>query len=212
MKTWKRFTVVVVINVVTQLVVATVAFAQANIEHQVYPNAEPGLPSTGGALSGDLQMPANGTIYNSSGSRLVIDAYQQLTLIAGTSLALQINAAQFAVGTYAGFRTLYGGMMLNEVPSATNPTIVPEYSDVDSGLSWVSADVVGITAGAVQAIMFYEASNEVQAVFPPCTFANLGTPADNRFCYCSDCAKATPCAGSGTGALAKRLNGAWDCD
>lgn len=44
------------------------------------------------------------------------------------------------------------------------------------------------------------------------TFANLGTPANGSVVYCSDCTKATPCAGSGNGALAKRLNGAWDCD
>ena len=43
-------------------------------------------------------------------------------------------------------------------------------------------------------------------------FAALGTPADGIWRYCSDCTKATPCAGAGTGALAKRLNGAWDCD
>jgi len=43
-------------------------------------------------------------------------------------------------------------------------------------------------------------------------FANLGTPTDGTIAYCSDCTKATPCAGSGNGALAKRLNGAWDCD
>jgi hypothetical protein len=30
--------------------------------------------------------------------------------------------------------------------------------------------------------------------------------------YCSDCTIANPCAGSGTGALAKRLNGAWVCN
>jgi hypothetical protein len=43
-------------------------------------------------------------------------------------------------------------------------------------------------------------------------FAALGTPANGAITYCSDCTKATPCAGSGTGAIAKRLNGAWDCD
>lgn len=43
-------------------------------------------------------------------------------------------------------------------------------------------------------------------------FAALGTPANGTIAYCSDCTKATPCAGSGTGAIAKRLNGAWDCD
>lgn len=46
----------------------------------------------------------------------------------------------------------------------------------------------------------------------PVLFAALGTPADGAIAFCSDCTKATPCADSGTGALAKRLNGAWDCD
>jgi hypothetical protein len=43
-------------------------------------------------------------------------------------------------------------------------------------------------------------------------FANLGTPASGVFIYCSDCTIANPCAGAGTGALAKRLNGVWVCN
>ncbi|HZS09516.1 MAG TPA: hypothetical protein VFD58_32095 [Blastocatellia bacterium] len=43
-------------------------------------------------------------------------------------------------------------------------------------------------------------------------FANLGTPADGTFAYCSDCVVNATCAGSGTGAFAKRLNGAWVCN
>lgn len=45
------------------------------------------------------------------------------------------------------------------------------------------------------------------------TFANLpGTPSNGMFVYCTDCTIASPCAGSGTGAFAKRLNGAWICN
>jgi hypothetical protein len=44
------------------------------------------------------------------------------------------------------------------------------------------------------------------------TFANLGTPADGTFYFCPDCTVANPCAGSGTGALAKRLGGVWVCN
>ncbi len=43
-------------------------------------------------------------------------------------------------------------------------------------------------------------------------FADLGTPANGTFAYCADCTVANPCAGSGTGALAKRLAGAWVCN
>lgn len=43
-------------------------------------------------------------------------------------------------------------------------------------------------------------------------FANLGTPADGTIAYCNDCTIASPCAGSGTGAIAKRLNSTWVCN
>lgn len=46
-------------------------------------------------------------------------------------------------------------------------------------------------------------------------FAGLGAiaaPANGMIIYCSDCTIASPCAGGGTGALAKRLNGAWVCN
>lgn len=42
--------------------------------------------------------------------------------------------------------------------------------------------------------------------------ANLGTPANGSVIYCSDCTLANPCAGGGTGALAKRLNATWVCN
>lgn len=44
------------------------------------------------------------------------------------------------------------------------------------------------------------------------TFANLGTPINFTVVGCSDCTIANPCAGSGSGALAKRLNGVWVCN
>ncbi len=43
-------------------------------------------------------------------------------------------------------------------------------------------------------------------------YSSLGSPANGTVIYCSDCQKATPCSGSGNGALAKRVNGSWDCD
>jgi len=46
----------------------------------------------------------------------------------------------------------------------------------------------------------------------PTLFAALGTPDDGTFLYCSDCTFANPCASGGTGAIAKRLSGAWRCD
>ena len=47
---------------------------------------------------------------------------------------------------------------------------------------------------------------------PSTLFANLGSPKDGAFLFCSDCAIANPCVGSGTGAFAKRLNSTWVCN
>lgn len=46
----------------------------------------------------------------------------------------------------------------------------------------------------------------------PLAFASLGTPANGSLVYCSDCTIAATCTGSGTGAIAKRLAGAWVCN
>lgn len=43
-------------------------------------------------------------------------------------------------------------------------------------------------------------------------FASLPASVNGTMLYCADCTFANPCAGGGTGAFAKRLNGAWRCD
>jgi len=46
----------------------------------------------------------------------------------------------------------------------------------------------------------------------PFTFTTLPPAVNGQLRFCSDCAVANPCAGGGTGALAKGLNGAWVCN
>jgi hypothetical protein len=43
-------------------------------------------------------------------------------------------------------------------------------------------------------------------------FANLGPAPNGTLLYCPDCVIGNDCAGGGTGAIAKRLNGAWKCN
>ncbi len=43
-------------------------------------------------------------------------------------------------------------------------------------------------------------------------FANLGAFGNGTVTYCNDCTIANPCAGSGSGAIAKLLNGVWVCN
>ena len=49
-------------------------------------------------------------------------------------------------------------------------------------------------------------------IFKGIAQAALAAEADGTIIYCTDCTVASPCAAGGTGALAKRLNGAWICN
>lgn len=68
------------------------------------------------------------------------------------------------------------------------------------------------TGGGTKAWRFDNGTSGGALIWPSTTFAALGTPANGTMVYCSDCTFANPCAGAGSGAFAKRLNGAWRCD
>lgn len=51
-----------------------------------------------------------------------------------------------------------------------------------------------------------------ELIFSQILFADLGTPVNGTVYFCTDCTVASPCATGGTGALAKRMNGAWVCN
>lgn len=86
--------------------------------------------------------------------------------------------------------------------------------------AWTSnmVDTFGFTSGspptpAALSSGFTATNTETPALlFATTTFANLGTPVNFTIKGCSDCTVANPCASGGTGAIAKRLNGAWVCN
>lgn len=83
----------------------------------------------------------------------------------------------------------------------------PGSSDMPGRLSfWTTTD--GTTTLAER--MRIDSAGNV--LYTAKTQANLGTPSNGAMVYCSDCTIANPCAGGGTGAFAKRLNGAWVCN
>lgn len=69
-----------------------------------------------------------------------------------------------------------------------------------------------IAIKATSNAMWVSLQSAPNLTFTATLFAALGTPANGIVLYCSDCTIANPCAGSGTGAIAKRLNGVWICN
>ena len=66
------------------------------------------------------------------------------------------------------------------------------------------------------ALLFAAGPVWAQNIYPPLvatsTFAGLGTTSnDGTIKYCRDCSATDPCTGSGVGAFALRVNGAWQC-
>jgi Pectate lyase superfamily protein len=87
----------------------------------------------------------------------------------------------------------------------------------DNGSSVLYVQAVGGTTSSATALVVPKA--DTAAVLTQngpnpflMTYANLGSLANGSFVYCSDCTMSDPCAGRGTGAFAKRLNGAWVCN
>lgn len=92
--------------------------------------------------------------------------------------------------------------------SGTNPSITSNDNLIESAASSLylratTGAVIVDQPGGLQATL---------AILTSTAFASLGTPTNGTLIFCNNCTVANPCASGGTGALAKRLNGAWVCN
>lgn len=97
--------------------------------------------------------------------------------------------------------------------SDTNPgvgTTGTSFIDSAGGAGAYSNSGLNVGGAAVSMSSFGLVSNLL--TMSPVLFVNLGTPANGTFANCADCTTTNPCAGSGTGAFAKRFNGVWVCN
>lgn len=85
--------------------------------------------------------------------------------------------------------------------TAANPTFT-RLNDFNTGVYFGASDAVLMSAGGTLSGSF-SASGFLPRTY---VFANLPASANGNMVYCSDCTVADPCAGSGTGAIAKRLD------
>ena len=71
---------------------------------------------------------------------------------------------------------------------------------------------VGAVTLTVSSTSSLAAATADSLAFNGVLFAALGTPNNGTVKYCTNCTIANPCAGGGTGAIAKRLNSQWICN
>jgi len=127
-----------------------------------------------------------------------IAATSNNTCIGEGALALATGSANIALGFRAGYyETGSNKLFIDGIDRAT-----------EAGGRTLSL-IYGVMGAAVKnQTLTINAFTSLSGI----AFADLGTPANGTLAYCSDCLIQASCAGSGTGALAKRLNGAWVCN
>ncbi len=150
--------------------------------------------SSGVITSGDVRAGSGNAFYWSGRSQMTspADSNIRLTNAAGTAFGL----LQFG-GTTAAFPAL----------KRDATTLRARFAD-DSSDSKFMADNIELTGNGGVLL----SNGGASITMAPGGFAALGAPGNGTIKYCSDCTFANPCAGGGTGAFAKRLNGAWRCD
>jgi len=131
----------------------------------------------------------SGPLNVSSTGNTCVGFFCLLTTTGSNNIALGYTAGRFETGSYKLF--------------------VDSYSRGSEAENRSLSIIYGVMGATVKAQML--TINAFMAL-SGIAFADLGTPANGTFAYCSDCLVQASCAGSGAGALAKRLNGAWVCN
>lgn len=175
-------------------------------------------PAGTGALnvSAPLNMTGTGTVtYTTPGTAASIQ-----TKIALPSLSLGGFAQLVALGIPSSSNATGRVLSLFDARSvAHQPTLAVFTPDENNlgGFSWDGSNAIfgiktTVTNGIISLLGGFGAITGV-------AFADLGTPANGTFTYCSNCTVTTPgppvlnneCATGGDGAFAFRLNGVWRC-
>ena len=127
-----------------------------------------------------------------------------------TPPALPVGAVGYRVLRYdnADISHFYGTTVLCAM--LTTPINGPFVDTLATGVE--CGDTQGSVSLAGTSILSSSGFYGPSVTIFPTVFANLGTPANGTLYFCPDCTVANPCAGAGTGALAKRLNGVWVCN
>lgn len=139
--------------------------------------------------------------------------FRSRNVASGSGYSASSGIQQFAqfIGTVAQTSTAgYTGMEVNVTESSTGNGAKLLYNGIVGASSKFSVSNTGVVlTGAAVA-----GTDQLGAVKPGVvTFASLsGSASNGQLVYCSDCTIANPCATSGTGAMAKRLNGVWICN
>jgi hypothetical protein len=120
-----------------------------------------------------------------------------------TGIVTVADAGQFVFGARSILKSSANGLFTVSNNAGT------DFTRLNLGPVAVTHPGITVSAavgGQTQGIIITKADGTSAA------FGDLGAATNGSMIYCSNCTIASPCAGGGTGAIAKRLNGAWVCN
>lgn len=169
---------------------------------RVFPNGTERFraDSTGAVVTGDLSVSGATTLTGGVSGTLSVGALSSsgdITTTDGADLHLANGGAVYINSASGG-----DDIVLYRSGSTILRIVIPG-----------SAGVVQVRDSSDGSTLFQ--MTEAGLMWWAVAFTHATLPAgttNGNVLYCSDCTKATPCGSGGTGAFAKRLNSAWDCN
>jgi len=190
----------------------TITTSQINTD-RAYPTTTGASPIQTGHL---LFNPDNTYDIGQSGANRPRNLYLGGGITTGTGAIL--GGADIRAGATGGFYWTARNIITSPADGVVTITNAASNGPVRLNLgpatsSFAAVESVGAT---IRARLADNSGNAALAsanlVLSAITFATLPADANGTLRYCSDCTVAAVCAGGGTGAFAKRLNGVWVCN
>ena len=126
------------------------------------------IASNSGGASG-----TGGAISITGGNATGSDDGGDITITPGSGAGGGSDGVVSVVGTIEGSNAA-AWTLLDEAATASNPTVIPNKADPDTGIGWESADALSLVSGGVEAIRFAEASSAIIQTHE----SNVGLTAD----------------------------------
>lgn len=131
------------------------------------------------------------------------------TIDSGANTTDIIRLGKMLGGAWVGVDSTWLFLQNSNLSIASGNYALSQNGSGATQINAASGQSLFIKVGNASAITI---NSDQSATFAGTTFGSLGTPSNGTLRYCTDCTIANPCAGGGTGALAKRLNGVWVCN